>query len=490
MRDKMRLLVLVIIMFACLEVGYILRSNINNKKKPPSHRQAVHETAAECSILSEYPADTSFSITLDERAYPHSVPLYENKSIDFECVNHLATASRHHRRRPKHILMWTKFKGEPFPNFEKMINEGDFFARTNCPVTNCRLTNNRTLFNQSQLVLFHVRNHVDYVPVRSSPRQRYVQVVYESAVHCSKCTTYNDTFNLTATYTNFSDFSSLYVTQEAMYWTANSSYDTTRDVHATKSQLAAALISNCGDKSLRLKYISLVNERLRAVWTSNSSHLSLNHTLNGSNMTTSDIQSIDEQQHLVKVYGLCGEPCPTIVSDKWSSPECRRLLADRAKFYFAIENSNCDDYITEKFFETLRRDTIPVVLGGGEYAKFVPRSGFINAMDFKSPADLADYMLYLDRNKTAYNAYFKWKRYVNFRDEKERVATGFLCEMCIRLHLEDYGVVPFESKRLLDLESMFRPSRVCKKAEYLPNEQNIRYAYDAQISPETFTSPE
>ena len=36
---------------------------------------------------------------------------------------------------------------------------------------------------------------------------------------------------------------------------------------------------------------------------------------------------------------------------------------EQYKFYFAFENSNCDDYITEKFFNPLRRgDMIPVVM--------------------------------------------------------------------------------------------------------------------------------
>ena len=55
-------------------------------------------------------------------------------------------------------------------------------------------------------------------------------------------------------------------------------------------------------------------------------------------------------------------------------------------------------------------------------------------MDFKSPKELGEYLLYLDKNKTAYNSYFKWKKHVNFL--KHTIHYGFMCEMCIHLNLE------------------------------------------------------
>lgn len=32
-------------------------------------------------------------------------------------------------------------------------------------------------------------------------------------------------------------------------------------------------------------------------------------------------------------------------------------------FYLAFENSICADYVTEKFFNAMKRDVIPIVLG-------------------------------------------------------------------------------------------------------------------------------
>lgn len=66
---------------------------------------------------------------------------------------------------------------------------------------------------------------------------------------------------------------------------------------------------------------------------------------------------------------------------------------------------------------------IPVVMGGGDYKKVAPPKSYINAKDFKSIADLAMYLKYLDQNATAYAEYFEWKRFFV-------VKTDFAIPMC------------------------------------------------------------
>ena len=66
----------------------------------------------------------------------------------------------------------------------------------------------------------------------------------------------------------------------------------------------------------------------------------------------------------------------------------------------------------------------------------LPKSGYINADAFDSPRSLANYLKYLDSNKTAYNEYFKWKKYIRF-DSLEYPRQP-ICDLCVYLHLEDY----------------------------------------------------
>ena len=91
----------------------------------------------------------------------------------------------------------------------------------------------------------------------------------------------------------------------------------------------------------------------------------------------------------------------------------------------------------------------------------LPKSAYINALDFKSFKDLSDYLIYLDNNVTAYNSYFKWKKYVEF-DSTDLIFSP-LCDMCIKLHLEDHFGI--EKKIINEIDKLWSPKLNCKKVE-------------------------
>ena len=390
-----------------------------------------------------YTNQTLFSVIIDGQRYPKRLPLFDNHSINFECLRKLSTTSKRQATttRKKTILLWTAFTARLFHTLDL----------SNCPIDMCDVTRDRANLNYSDLVLVHMRDSIDTMPRRVFASQRLVHLVYESPINCAACTKYpNVEFDLFATYAQTSDFASIYWTNSGIEWSLNDSYDVHRDVHSSKSELAAALISNCDlfDSSMRLKYIEILNTHLLLA---NSSHS-------------------------VRIYGQCGQACP--------SGDCRAQIARRVRFFLAFENSVCRDYVTEKMFDTLRHDVVPVVLGHGDYDNYVPRSAYINALDFESPSHLANYLLYLNANKTAYNAYFKWKRYVRFRTNESRIKNGPLCEMCIRLHLEDHVGMRQQGRRRTfeQVKETFDVARNCKRARYSQRfEQNISYVSDASL---------
>ena len=63
----------------------------------------------------------------------------------------------------------------------------------------------------------------------------------------------------------------------------------------------------------------------------------------------------------VDVFGSCYKDSKKCEKD--GSDNCWNYISDQYKFYLSFENSLCNDYITEKFWELLKRNIVPIVLG-------------------------------------------------------------------------------------------------------------------------------
>ena len=147
------------------------------------------------------------------------------------------------------------------------------------------------------------------------------------------------------------------------------------------------------------------------------------------------------QKHGVSVfsYGNC-------VHNRNEDQEPRRAKASqrgarkinnlkRFRFSLAFENSETDDYITEKFFGSLVAGTIPVVIGAPNAWMFAPSEhSFIYADDYGNAEGLAKHLKYLASNDTAWLEYLSWKRNGYSDDFKAIIDTATvhgLCRRCI-----------------------------------------------------------
>jgi len=139
---------------------------------------------------------------------------------------------------------------------------------------------------------------------------------------------------------------------------------------------------------------------------------------------------------------------PECPNDTRKSPDsdCVRSILREYKFYLALENSLCVDYITEKFFDVaFQNHVVPIVLGGSWYEPFVPREdlpSFIVASDFETPKHLAEYLKFLDKNDEEYLKYFEWRKVpVNELSKtfQEKVVglDSVWCDLCKRLNEND-----------------------------------------------------
>lgn len=253
------------------------------------------------------------------------MPRYLNKSINFECLNH--------NTQIQIILLWTKFFNTL--EFNYGLGPKEPFIRNNCPVVNCELTHNKSRLFESSYVIVHLNDKVSPIPKRRNKYQKWILMDYESPVHSGEIYEYNGVFNSTSTYLIDSEFSSFYEAEAKFYWAKNNFFDEKFDHTSGKIKLAAAVISNCGDNSKRLSYLSELQKYID-----------------------------------VDIYGKCGRPCPLQFDNK-TNGNCKEIIASEYKFYLAFENSVCKDYITEKFFQILKFNIIPVVLGGGNYEHYV-----------------------------------------------------------------------------------------------------------------------
>lgn len=110
----------------------------------------------------------------------------------------------------------------------------------------------------------------------------------------------------------------------------------------------------------------------------------------------------------VDIYGKCGN-----LVCEWNDRRCLPIIRSY-KFYLALENSCCKNYITEKLWQPLKYyDSIPVVIGATkeEYQRVAPPNSFIHIDDFSSLEHLADYLKTVASDLTLYRSYFEWKNY-------------------------------------------------------------------------------
>ena len=88
------------------------------------------------------------------------------------------------------------------------------------------------------------------------------------------------------------------------------------------------------------------------------------------------------------------------------------------------------------------------------YRNLAPYKSFIHVEEFSSIKDLADYLLYLDKNDEEYNSYFQWK------GTGESINTYFFCRLCGMLHAN------LPHKHYDDVGKWWNDGRTCHKPNY------------------------
>eukprot|EP00794_Sanderia_malayensis_P009786 gene9786-10785_t len=347
----------------------------------------------------------------EEAAFKHPIPepyykLNETASI---VIDDEQDTSQPQQR--KLILVYTNLFGQREWNNLPSSALENYTKKVGCKVDNCEVSYDRSRLGSSNAVIFHARDmpsmeELNNMCQHSRPAyQKWVYFISESPIHTPDRAPLNGFFNWTMTYKYESDVWLPYQRFEER--NPLEPVSDIPDCAAEKNQvknrkLAIWIVSNCG--KLRDDLVRKLQKFI----------------------------SIDVGGGCSGSFNSGGPPL--------CNGRCDIDIIKNYKFYLAFENGFCEQYVTEKYwYNAIHYNAIPVVLGAGPYHNrtIVIPGSFIDVADFPTVKHLADYLLYLDKNDTAYNEYFTWKR--NYKLSKTvgwPYPDLWACELCEKLHHE------------------------------------------------------
>lgn len=296
--------------------------------------------------------------------------------------------------RTKYILYWSPL----WNTWDYMWGYG-FEPFKNCDYNNCYTTRNRTLkpIGEFDALIFYAsydkKKHG--VPSERSNHQKYILMFSEAPAYiCPDLKQFDSYFNWTMSYRFDSDI----VRRHGYIIKTETNYTLpTQAFIKGKKQMAAWFVSNCKTPGHRENLVKELQKHLK-----------------------------------VDVYGSCGKlKCDRMANNtKLSSDKCYSMLEKKYKFYLSFENSYCLDYSTEKLYNVLKRNVIPVVYGFGDYSRSAPPNSVIDANEFMEIEELVRYLKYLYNDVDSYLEYFEWKKHYKIETAARRSA----CELCKSLH--------------------------------------------------------
>ncbi|XP_063064993.1 alpha-(1,3)-fucosyltransferase 7-like [Engraulis encrasicolus] len=239
-------------------------------------------------------------------------------------------------------------------------------------IPNCILSADRSLFSKADFIVFHNReliNGQQRLPLHL-PRpqnQGWVWFSIESPAHNGNLRPFAGKFNYTMSYRRDADFFMPYG------WLAPHNVGPGMTVHdfipKDKSHLACWIVSNYAAHHRRTRVYNRLKQVIKVEVYGGAVH-----------------RRLDGKDKL-----------PTI---------------SHCYFYLAFENSEFQDYITEKLWSNaLQGGAVPVVLGPSRrnYEAMIPKDSFIHVDDFRSVEELGQFLKQVAGDRQRYASYFKCK---------------------------------------------------------------------------------
>ncbi|KAL3286435.1 hypothetical protein HHI36_000943 [Cryptolaemus montrouzieri] len=286
------------------------------------------------------------------------------------------------------ILYWTKM----FQTDDFNLGFGPHIFQK-CEYSNCFTTNNRSLLNIDEFsaIVFH---HADFksndLPQVRSSKQYYIFFNLESPLN-SFTKPRNDFYNWTMSYRSDSD-----IVHPYGYFTKRITtyqFPSIENLRKRKGKFIW-MVSNCITPSKREMLVEEINKHIK-----------------------------------VDVIGKCAETL-SISCPKTDGKKCYNFIEKNYKFYLSFENSLCKDYVTEKLFNILQKNVLPIVYGSADYSNIAPPNSYINVRNYRNISEFIEYIKQLDENPELYLRYLQWKK----ENVIEIYPQKALCDLCKKLN--------------------------------------------------------
>ncbi|KAF9273571.1 hypothetical protein BGZ74_004720 [Mortierella antarctica] len=294
------------------------------------------------------------------------------------------------------ILWWTPW----FNNYDRYNN----FMVDNCGLEyNCRQTLDRTVYDEAKLIVFHesvikipgFSKQGDLPPLEDidSGEKAWVYNTGERPQWLSHNKYWISKFAFSWTHHFGSDFIATYFTAGRESYMAFINLAMRPPLSTLAQKNLYRIHGHSSNDSRPLAPVAWFVRNCRAT--------------NGRHLMVRQLQRYID----VDIYGDCrynrNRDWPLDVQGKDLSDV---VVASRYKFYLALENTNCDDYVTEKLERTVASGAVPVVDGPVDYSRFNPApKALIQYNEFGSPKALAEYLLKLDQDDEAYNEHLAYR---------------------------------------------------------------------------------
>ena len=395
----------------------LYKSNYFSSRPFPDHTNSILGYFYSNSVVQRPPRPISGAISISDSessviiSTEHDPPSHASQDTDSHIgpvdtqsgeAENVGDSSNVNSRMIKTILLWTGFYTLPASRW--MIRMGEF----DCGKHRCTLTYDRSQYSESDALIFHhqCRSWVKDMTklAADEPRlanQRWILYNRESVWwgKCEECNRVNGLINWTVGFRRDDDvYIPTAVVKRGQYLDG---FDPNKNYMEGKTGHVAVLMSMCnfGGYTSRWKYIQ---------------------TLKRSGL------------HL-DIHGGCGKKC--------AGENCFKALT-HYKFVLALENSLCDDYISEKaYINGFRVGAVPIVMSKANVSdpSVLPPGSFIDGLTFPNAAALVKHINAVGSDQKLYNSYFEWRANWTFTMVSENEGhvpypDDYFCPLCEKLH--------------------------------------------------------